>query len=163
LDDYVLKECTCIAAMQYDMNITTINNPFFKEDITSQFGPNPKCTKENRDLCKTKCDGIMKEISNNYDLTKVPKNVGIQESLGQYICDKIGKDVNYKNVNAGAEYYCYKDEDNYSTGYERTDPLVEEICCEKAKFVEKCTYDPNKDEDWQKLMNSTLAPTTTKF
>ncbi len=150
--------------MQFNINInlSTFNNPFFKKDITSEFPANSMCTKENRDLCKTKCDEIMREISNNYDLTKVPKNSGIEESLGQYICDTIGKDINYNYVKAGAEYYCYKDENNYSKSWDETNPVFEAICCEKRQFQEKCEFDPNKNEDWQRLFNNTIS-TTTKF
>jgi len=151
--------------MQFNINTSThdFNNPFLKKDITSVFPANSTCTKENRDLCNTKCDEVMREISNNYDLTKVPKNSGIEESLGQYICDKIGKDINYKYVIFASRHYCYKDEHNYSESFNKTNPIFEAICCEKRQFQEKCEYDPNKDEDFQRLMNDTSISTTTKF
>jgi hypothetical protein len=46
-------------------------------------------------------------------------------------------------------------EHNYSESFSKTNPIFEAICCEKCQFQEKCEYDPNKDEDFQRLMNDT--------
>lgn len=154
--------------INYNFSEGTFRNPFFKEDITLEITANSvNCTKQNRELCKTKCDQIMREMSNDYDLTKKPKNTGINETLGQYICDSIGKDVNYKYIIAAAEYYCYEDLDhldyNYMKSWEKTNPMFEAICCEEGKFQVECEWDPSKDEFWMDLFNTTTTSATTKF